>query len=245
MTSVTTTDGVVLHVTVREASGAATAAVVLAHGFTATRRDPSVTAVAELLAASGYDVVTYDSRGHGDSGGLCTLGDNERHDVAAAVAVARTHHDRVVLVGASMGSVAILGHAATDPDLAGVVTVSSPARWRVPRTSRAVLAALATQTSWGRRLVANRYKVRLAGPWTRPTEPIALVARVQAPLAVVHGQADRFLPAYEATELHRAATGRARLTLVPAMGHAFDAIGLPAIVDAVAWVLREPVDSPV
>jgi pimeloyl-ACP methyl ester carboxylesterase len=243
LTSVTTTDGVVLRITVRPTSGLATAAVVLAHGFTATSSDPSVTAMAEMLTASGYDVVTYDARGHGDSGGLCTLGDSERHDVAAAVELARTRHDKVVLVGASMGSVAILGHAATDPTLAGVVTVSSPARWRLPRTARAMLAALATQTSLGRRLVAHRCGVRLAGPWTRPTEPIALVARLRAPLAVVHGKADRFLPAHEASELHRAATGRSRLTLVPAMGHAFDAIGLPAIVDAVAWVLRDPADS--
>jgi pimeloyl-ACP methyl ester carboxylesterase len=139
-----------------------------------------------------------------------------------------------------MGGVAVLGHAATDPSLAGVVTVSSPARWRFPRTARAAAAALATQTSLGRRLVARHAGVRLAGPWTRPDEPAALAGRLRVPLAVVHGHADRFLLPAEAVELHRAAAGPSRLALVPAMGHAFDATGLPAIVEAVGWVLRSP-----
>jgi alpha-beta hydrolase superfamily lysophospholipase len=235
---VTTCDGVELSIVVHPAAGEAQAVVVLAHGFTAHRDDPAVAGIAAALTAAGYDVVTYDARGHGESGGLCTLGDTERHDVAAAVELARTRHDRVVLVGASMGGIAVLGHAAADPALAGVVTVSAPARWRLPRTGRALLAAVATQTSFGRRLVANRSGVRLAGRWTRPAEPVLLVTQLQVPLAIVHGQADRFIPVREATALHRAAVGRSRLTLVPGMGHAFDAAGFPAIVDAVAWALR-------
>jgi pimeloyl-ACP methyl ester carboxylesterase len=238
---VTTADGVVLRIAVhgaRGATGTAAAAVVLAHGFTATSRDPAVVSVADALTAGGYDVVTYDARGHGASGGRCTLGDSERHDVAAAVEVARGRHDRVVLVGASMGGIAVLGHAAGDGSLAGVVTVSSPARWRFPRTARALAAALATQTALGRRVVANRCGVRLAGRWTRPDEPVVLAARLQAPLVVVHGEADQFLPVIEATELLQSAAAPSRLVLVPAMGHAFDAASLPAIVDAVGWVLE-------
>jgi pimeloyl-ACP methyl ester carboxylesterase len=110
----------------------------------------------------------------------------------------------------------------------------------LPRTARAVAAALATQTRLGRRLIARHSGVRLAGRWTQPDEPVALVAHLQAPLVVIHGRADRFLPAHEATILHRAATGPARLTLVPAMGHAFDPTALPAILDAVTWVLAHP-----
>jgi pimeloyl-ACP methyl ester carboxylesterase len=75
---------------------------------------------------------------------------------------------------------------------------------------------------------------------------VALVARLQAPLAIVHGRADRFLPAREAVVLHRAAiAGRSRLTVVPAMGHAFDplAVAVPAVVDAVAWSLHDPVEA--
>src|SRR5690606_6135123 len=83
-------------------------------------------------------------------GGLCTLGDAERHDVAAAAAAARTLAPQVVVVGASLGAIAALRHAVDDAGLAGVVTVSAPARWRL-RTPRAALAALLTRTGAGRR----------------------------------------------------------------------------------------------
>ena len=55
----------------------------------------------------------------------------------AAVHVARERSDRVVLVGTSMGAIAALRYAATDPELAGVVAVSCPAAWRLPATRAA------------------------------------------------------------------------------------------------------------
>lgn len=236
-TFVTARDGVDLRVRVRAATGDAYAAVVVAHGFSATCAEPAVVAVADALGAAGYHVVSYDARGHGASGGRCTLGDHERLDVAAVLEVARARHARVVLLGASMGGIAVLGCAAATPDIAGVVTVSSPARWRFPRTARAALAALATQTGTGRWLMARAWNVRLAGRWTRPEPPASLVTRVQVPIAVVHGENDRFLGMREARDLCDAAAGPARLVLVPGMGHGYDDVGVPAVVDAVAWVL--------
>ena len=116
-------------------AGGADALVVIAHGFTANKDDPKVVALAEWLHGLGYDAVAFDSRGHGRSGGECTLGKLEVLDVDAVVAWARTRTDRVVLVGASMGAVGVLAHAAADPDLVGVVTVSSPARGAYPSGS--------------------------------------------------------------------------------------------------------------
>src|SRR5204863_745572 len=101
----------------------ARAIVVLVHGFTASKDDPAVGAVAERMQSAGYAVMSYDARGHGASAGLSTLGDMERHDVAAAVEVVRQHGLPIVLVGASMGAIAVLRHAAAGAGLAGVVTV--------------------------------------------------------------------------------------------------------------------------
>ena len=101
---------------------------------------PNVSALAEALVGDGFDVITYDARGHGSSEGESTLGDDEQHDVAAAVMAARERTPNVVLVGASMGGIAALRYAATDDDLAGVVTVSCPAHWRCRSTSAACSA---------------------------------------------------------------------------------------------------------
>ena len=235
--ALTTADGVTLaghHWSSRE--GEATA-VVLTHGFAASKDDVAVLAVAHALRGHGHAVLTYDGRGQGDSGGLCTLGDAERHDVAAAVAFARELADRVVVVGASMGAIAVMRHAASDADLAGVVAVSSPARWRVPRTLRSLLAAGLTQTPPGRRLAARYMGVRLARGWSRPEAPDGLARRITAPLAIVHGTCDRFIAPSEAPLLYAAANDPRRIDLVPGMGHAFDAPGIPVICAAVEWAL--------
>lgn len=233
-----TLDGVALPARWWNASGRRGTAAVLAHGFTGSKDDAAVGAVAESLRADGHDVLSYDSRGHGGSGGLCTLGDLERLDVAAAVALVRERAERIVVVGASMGAIAVLRHAAADPDLAGVVAVSSPAGWRIPRTARTALAAAITRTPAGRRLAARRMGVRVSPRWTNPEPPRALAARITVPIAVVHGSDDRFVRPSEAAEIAEAATaGRCRLGVVSGMGHGFDPVGAPAIRAAVEWIL--------
>lgn len=227
-------DGITLALRRWHAVGERRGGVVLVHGFAATKDDPAVGDVADALAACGYDVLSYDGRGHGASGGTCTLGDRERLDVAAAVAAVP---GPVVLVGASMGGIAVLRHAAESNELAGVITVSSPAQWRLPRTARALLAAGVTQTGAGRRLAGRFLKVRLAPRGVRAEPPDQVAARIRVPTAVIHGLADRFIPVRAATDLYRALTGPRRMSLVPGMGHAYDPAGIPAISFAVAWAL--------
>jgi alpha-beta hydrolase superfamily lysophospholipase len=220
------------------------AAVVIVHGFSASSQCPNVEGVAEALHTDGFDVLTYDARGHGTSEGESTLGDHEQHDVAAAVALAREHSERVVLVGASMGAIAALRYAVTDPQLAGVVTVSCPSQWRLPRNVRGVLAAAMTRTGPGRRLTARLTRVRVASRWTNPLPPVALVPNVRMPLAIVHGTDDRFIPLRDAQELHDAAPGPARLDVVAGMGHAFEAPAIDAVRRAVTWALDRVSVSP-
>jgi pimeloyl-ACP methyl ester carboxylesterase len=230
-----TADGLELIADIR-ATAEPHAAVVVVHGFTAHRRHPSVVAMADALADAGYAVVAADGRGHGESDGICTLGDDERFDVEAAVGAARQLDDRVVVVGASMGAIAALRYAAGPTHIDGVVTVSCPARWQL-RSLRSALAAALTQTRPGRWFLLRSAGVRVASKWHRPEPPESLASRLGCPLAIVHGLADRFLPALEARHLHGSAIGPRRLDLVPKMGHAFDASGTATIVAAVGWCL--------
>lgn len=212
-------------------------AVVLAHGFTASADHPEIGLLASAFNAAGIDVVSYDARGHGRSGGVSTLGDQERHDVAAAVEIATARTPHVVVVGASMGAIAVLRYAAQDPMLAGVVSVSCPSRWRVPRSPVGVLSMLMTRTSPGRWFAARYARVRVSPRWTNPTPPIDLVGELQVPLVVVHGTRDRFIPVRDAYELYLSARGERRLEIVDEMGHAFEACAVDAIVQAVEWML--------
>jgi pimeloyl-ACP methyl ester carboxylesterase len=212
--------------------------VILAHGLSSSKDDPRLVAVAKALAADGYDVLSYDARGHQDSGGLCTLGDRERLDVGAAVAWARERSDHVVPVGASMGAIAALRYGVSDPLLDGLVSVSCPAVWRLPRNARALAATGMTRTRAGRWFARHQMHVRLAREWLDPEPPGVLAVRLVVPLAVVHGGRDRFVAPREAVRLASAAP-RARLILVPEMGHAFDPSAVEAIRTAVRWVVSE------
>ena len=212
--------------------------VVLVHGFTASKDHPDVVAVAERLRAEGHSVLSYDARGHGQSDGRCSLGAREHHDVAAAVGVLRHSVDRVVAIGASMGAIAALRYAACADDLAGVVIVSAPAQWRLPRNARGALSAVLTQTAPGRWFVAKRMHVRLERGWEQSSPPVELISSVHVPVAVVHGRDDRFIPPSDAGELFAAANEPRRLLLVDGLGHAFEPLAVPAIIEALAWVLE-------
>ncbi len=243
-------------------------AVVLVHGFAASKDEAAVEEVARRLAASGHPVLTYDSRGHGESAGLCTLGDLERLDVDAAVDAAAERAGAVVVVGTSMGGVAVLNHmagvtssvtsgatpngagapdapaavgaaSAVPPLVArGAVVVATPARWQVPRTVRGAAAVVMTQTGAGRAVAARRFQTRLAVRPRRGAPPVERIRAVVQPVAVIHGLADRFLPSTAATALFSAAPEPRRLDLVPGMGHGFCAAALDPIEAAVAWVAR-------
>src|SRR5205814_8876658 len=89
----------------------------------------------------------------------------------------------------------------------------------------------------GRAFAARLSRVRLSPHWTNPESPRSLAARLTAPLAVVHGERDRFIPAREAAGLFSASGGERRLFLVPRMGHAFHPEAVSVICEAVDWAL--------
>jgi pimeloyl-ACP methyl ester carboxylesterase len=239
MTDLTTADGVRLSARRWTQQQSAPSTVVLVHGFSASKDHPDVVAVAQALADSGFGVLAYDARGHHDSDGLCTLGDAERYDVAAAVESARVVSERVVTVGASMGAIAVLRHASEDSTLDGAVTVSAPAQWKLPQNVSGLFAAALSRTRVGRAMAARHLGVRVDPEWNDPPPPLTVAADVRSPLAVIHGEVDRMIPFSEAQRLVEGAGGPTRLEIVRGMGHAFDSRGIPAIVAAVRWALDE------
>lgn len=235
---VTTSDGVRLAVERLDPEAATDTTCVVVHGFAGSRNQDEVRAVCDALVEDGFRTYVFDLRGHGDSSGLCTLGDTEEHDVAAVVELAAAESERVVLVGASMGAVASLRCTASNDAVSGVVAVSSPAEWRIPLTPRGWFSTALTRTAPGRRFL-RRQGIRVARKWTRPEPPLTLIERIDAPVAFVHGRADRWIHPRASLRLHRVARDdRRRLDLVADMGHAFDPTGIPAIRAAVAWILE-------
>ena len=208
-------------------------AILLAHGFGANRRKPAYARLAEGLARTA-PVLSLDLRGHGGSGGASTFGDREHADVAAGIRwLEGSGYDRVVLVGLSMGATAVLGAAVDAPNIAGLVLISAPARFRDPAP---VGPLQRLERLWHRPMrraaLAAALGVRLAPPsaWAATATPVELVARLGCPLLVVHGRDDAYFPPSDAVELHAAAAGPSELWQEPdGFGHAEDGLDPPTI----------------
>lgn len=217
--------------------GGGTTAVLLAHGFGAHRRKPAYARLADGLS-SRLPVLAVDLRGHGGSGGWSTFGDREALDVAAGVAWLRAMgHRRVIAVGLSMGATAVLHGAATGVEVAGLVAISAPATFRSsPDTGPTRRLKRIWESPAHRQALRMVTGVRLAGPeeWRAPEHPVDMVARVRAPLLVVHGRDDAYFPVADAEALVAAAGGPATLWMEPSgFGHAEDGL-TPAFIEVLA-----------
>lgn len=92
-----------------------TRTVIVCHGWGQNKSTQLV--MARGLVPAGYNVLIFDFRGHGESGGqLTTMGDLERRDVLGAVRWLKENHPResqkIFGLGASTGAAALIAAAA-------------------------------------------------------------------------------------------------------------------------------------
>lgn len=221
---------------------ASSTAVLLAHGFGANRRKPAYARLAEALATV-IPVLTLDLRGHGGSAGRSTFGDREREDVLGGLRwLAGAGYRHQVAIGVSMGATAVIRAGASGVDLAGMVTVSGPA-WFRTRAPEGPLVRLETlwHSPWRRAGVRAALGIDLAAPsaFTATEHPAEAIARVRAPLLVVHGRDDAYFPLDDARALAAGAGGQATLWAEPdGFGHAEDGL-TPAFVARLAAAVEQ------
>jgi pimeloyl-ACP methyl ester carboxylesterase len=114
--------------------------IVLAHGLTATRR--YVVHGSHLLERSGYRVVAYDARGHGDSDPAPVPGAYEYSDLVADLEglLDAIEVERAILVGASMGAATTLAASIELPERVSALVQVTPAHLGLPQTNPTELA---------------------------------------------------------------------------------------------------------
>jgi pimeloyl-ACP methyl ester carboxylesterase len=228
-----TEDGIVLR---GHRLGSDTTALVFCHGFMGWSKPKLFRFQREM--ARHFSVFAFDFRGHGRSEGRSAFGTEEHLDVEAAVRLARSEGcDRVVTFGASMGGIAVIGHAAWLGGVDAAVAVSTPARWE-GHDSSAVRRLIRYTGSRSGRWLLRAGRVRVIPAWDRPVDPADLVGDISPiPLIVVHSHDDHFFDVEEAWTLYRNARPPKRLLLAPVFGHAQDGF-TPAFAERVADTVR-------
>jgi len=193
--------------------------VLVQHGYGTCRADPL--RLIALVYEGGYAVVSVDFRGHGESGGHCTFGRQERLDVQAMVeAVAADQRLRrlpIGYLGISMGAAVGMLAAAEDPRIQAVVSDSSYARlapmvWRYQRMAYGLPEA---PFGW----ITGACLACALGVPLSSLDPARAVRMLRCPLMIIHGAEDLSIPVSHARELHAAAAGPKELWIVPGAGH--------------------------
>jgi alpha-beta hydrolase superfamily lysophospholipase len=185
--------------------------VVYLHGMGDSRR--SSLYIADHFVPAGYDVLAYDSRGHGESGGeACTFGVYEKQDLARVLSgiVARP----IVLLGSSLGAAVALQAAAQSSDVAAVISVSvfsdlrRVARERAPffASEGNIVDALAIAEREGHFRVAD-------------ASPVTAAPLIKAPVLLIHGAEDDETRPVHSQRVFQALRAPKQLILVPGAGH--------------------------
>lgn len=198
--------------------------VVLLHGVKKNRTD--VLRAALVLRRSGFNVLIFDGRGHGDSEGrYVTYGFNERRDVESAidwlVNEKKINRNRVGLAGESMGAAIALQVAAHNPWIRAVWADSPFSSLRLiteefVRRATGLPVAVLNPVLWTAIQMAN-YRGKFD---VYSVDPLALAARIKCPVYLVHGTADQLIAVSHSKVIHSALAGEKEIWFVEGARHA-------------------------
>jgi len=185
--------------------------VVYLHGMGDSRR--SSVSVADHFAPEGFDVLAYDSRAHGESGGdACTFGVYEKQDLARVLAGIKARP--IVLLGSSLGAAVALQTAALSRDVAAVVSVSVFSDLRRVARDRAPFFASEANIRDAFAIAEEEGHFRF-----EDASPVTAARQIKAPVLIIHGARDDETKPAHSQRVFEALAGPKQLILVPGAGH--------------------------
>lgn len=204
--------------------------IIVCHGFASTQRSLGIVWLAESLV-EWWDVLTFNWRGYGESGGRASLGGDEAHDLMAALSYGRAQNYRAVgVIGESMGgfiTLATLGaHAdATQNGLPypdRIATLGAPADLLKTGFPRPQMVRHLAPRPWLR--PASQLMGYRSGP-PRIPDLLGVVGNIRIPLMMLHGERDTIVPVRNAYRIHER-NPAADLRIYPRVGHGVEAMRL-------------------
>jgi len=186
--------------------------IVYLHGVGDTRAS-SVGLIGRYIPR-GFDVVAYDSRAHGESGGdVCTYGFFEKDDLRR-VLDALQDPGPIVLIGSSLGAAVALQEAADDPRVRVIAVAETFSDLRSVAVERAPFVMTAGMIQQAFLLAEQRGRFRVDD-----VSPEAAARRITVPVLVIHGAADHETSPEHSRRVFEALHSKKRLIIVPDAGH--------------------------
>src|SRR5271157_5550 len=239
-----TTDGVRLQGIVFRAPKPRASALLLVHGYGGTFYGAYFAKLGEAAAQAGYDTLALNMRDHDAGPKKSSFTDNQADIAAGAAYLRQLGHQRLVLLGQSMGTNRVLYYQASsgDPDIAATILVSGPGdlfEWNVwqfgkEKAQASVDEALKLQRAgrqedlmrvdlgpMGKTLYTARYLLSMRGP-DRRSNPYTNLAKVKNPILIVQGTADKLIAPDIGKRLQTAAGPTAVLASIEGAEHGFE-----------------------
>jgi dipeptidyl aminopeptidase/acylaminoacyl peptidase len=179
-------------------------------------------ALARLFFRNGFNVLMYDSRAHGESGGVfCTYGFYEKRDVSTAISYLEKRKDvkvrNVGLFGTSMGAAVAIQAAAIDHRVKAVI---SEAGFTDLRTISVDYQKRIVKLPWHfLRNVAMGRSQTIAQFKAREVSPVTDVQTLTIPILFIHGMEDRLINYEYSKILYHYARNPKELVLIPGANH--------------------------
>ena len=198
------------------------------HGIADNRA--SGVGVLERFQKRGFDVIAYDSRAHGQSGGdACSYGVFEKQDLHRVLDTAAPGH--IVLLGGSLGAAIALQEAAGDSRVSTVIAADCFSDLRTVATERApsFFTSGAIEKAFSIAQQKGHFQIDAASP-------LEAARSIKIPVLLIHGEADHDTPPDHSRRLFAALSGPKRLILVPGAAHGRSLGGKDVWEQIDAWI---------
>jgi alpha-beta hydrolase superfamily lysophospholipase len=194
--------------------------VIICPGFYNSKKNRWMRKTVDLIS-SEYDVIIFDSRGHGESGGKYTWSAKEYMDVDAAVDYSRAQgYKHVGIVAFSLGAAAAVNAASKRDDIDSMVLISTPSSFRMINYhfwEPEMLCDLMDNIGCG----WEGKGARITHPFIPKEKPIDAIARIKrTAILFIHGDRDWIVKERHSKMLYDAAKVPKKLEIIKGGLHA-------------------------
>ena len=178
--------------------------VIVAPGWCMTKDSNAFCEISEMFAKN-FDVISFDFRGHGKSGGMFTFTAKELMDIDAVIRfVRKSKYKKIFLAGFSLGAAMSIIYASKSRYIDKVIAVSAPTEFDKIENQ------MWKKEAWGetfKKFELDRFaSIRPYPIPLKKINPIDVVGKIKVPTLFIAGEKDPTVHPWHTKKLYEKAT---------------------------------------